>query len=362
MVERVTQIAQLVDFLLSLLGYQPDHEAGQPADQGNPEQHVGHVEHGMSDGDMPGDVRTAAIRYRGVRLSTDDPVNEIHVRLENEDDQYSAENIEDGVGTRGTYRRGIGTYGRQLRCDRRTDVFPDDQRHRCIEVDDTGGGQRHRYTQHGRAALDDNSQETGEYDTGQQAGQRLGVEQIEVGNEILIIAQRLERAAHELQAGENQAQRHQRLAQGIDPLALRDQHRIHAQPYQQQPVLAHLDGDDPSGHGGTDVGTQHDPDGLLELHQARIDQTDGHDGGNRAGLDKNCDADTGEYGQHPVPRQGGQDATNRFLATRLQRLGQVLQPQKEDAEAADGRIGDLKIVHWGRSLCKPEKYYNFFTA
>src|SRR5690606_10140853 len=121
------------------------------------------------DGDMPGNVRTAAVLAHRIGWIGHQPVDEDYVVLEHHHEDDSTEDIEDGMRTSCPHRGSIGTDDSQLCRDGGADVLTDDQSHRGIEVDDPGGGQCNGDAKHGRTALDDDGQQTADGNTAEQA-------------------------------------------------------------------------------------------------------------------------------------------------------------------------------------------------
>ena len=308
------QILELVHFLFALAGHHPDHELHQIVDQRYPQQHVQHVEHGVGHGDVEGDVRAATLSIEGVGRVGDQPLNEGDVEGEHRHKDDGTQNIEHRVGTGSTHGRGVRTDGSQLCRDGGADVLADDQRHRGIEVDDARGGQRDRDAQHRRAALDDDGQNTADHHTRQQAAQGARIEQVHVGDETGVVTQRGKGAAHELQTGEHKAQRHERLADGTGAHTLAGHHGVDAHAHQQKAVLAHLDRQNPARDGGADIGPENDANGLLQFHQAGIDQADGHHRGNAAGLHHGRDAEACQDSQYAIAGESSENALEGFGA------------------------------------------------
>ena len=237
----IAQILELVHFLLATAGHQPGHELHQIVHQRNPQQHVQHVEHGMGHRDMPGDIGTPTVSVQRICRVGHQPFDEIDIEGEHGHENHGAEQIEDRVGAGRAHGGGVGADGGELSRDGGPHVLADDQGNRRVEINHAGGCQGDGDPQHRGTALDDDRQETADRHAGKQAAERLGVKQVQIGNEIGVGAQRRKRPAHEFQTGENQTQCNQGLTDGAGPGGLACHHGVDAQTNQQQAVLAHLD-------------------------------------------------------------------------------------------------------------------------
>ena len=181
------------------------------------------------------------------------------------------------------------------------DVLAHDDGDGAAVGDDTGGAQGLQDADAGTGALDDASDQC----THQNAEDGVGEADKEVGEPCLAL-QRLDGIGHGGHAGHQDGKADEDGADALFLLALAhiEQDADEGEERAEGGGLEHLDPDavalqageaqQPAGDSGTHIAAHDDADGLMQLHDAAVDEADHHDGGGAGALDDGGHAETEE--------------------------------------------------------------------
>ena len=215
-------------------------------------------------------------------------------RVQNHQKKDRADDVEKEVNHGGP----LGIFGSAHRRDERgdagADVLAHNQRHGDVEGNHAGGADGLEYAHRGGGALeqggDRRSHGYAQKGIGEGGKHRLELRQI---------LQRLHGGGHGVHADEQQAQAqhdlaHNALVPALDEHVEDDAHNRQNGPQEGGLQEHHHDvvrvditqAQQLRGDGSADVGAHDDAHCLLQLHDARVDETDAHDGGGGGALDQ----------------------------------------------------------------------------
>ena len=157
--------------------------------------------------------------------------------------------------------------------DARPDVIAQQDRHRPFQGDEALRRHGHEDADGGRAGLDDQ----GHADTDDDAEQGDFGKPADELDEERIVPQRRHGLAHELHAQHKQAEAEEDHAGELAFLVFCEivQHEAHEDEAHE--VVRQVEGDQLGRHGGADIGAHDDAEGLLQRHEAGVDEAHGHD-------------------------------------------------------------------------------------
>ena len=237
--------------------------------------------------------------------------------------------------------------------DTGTDVLAEDDRDCRGEGDLTGGGQRLKNTDGSCRALDDG----GDDSAGQNTQNRVG-EVFEQGDEGRDLTQRSDGVAHLEHTKEQNTEAQQNLSQvffrGLFASHIKDDtdDRNQRSPRgwlekvdQKAVALDVHHTQDVRGDGGTDVRTHDNTDGLLELDDVCVDQTDHDDGGGGGALYRCGDQSTEQDGLKDVVAHLFQRALQAAAGNLFQTVAQQGHTVQEECQSAQYRGDDAKIIY-----------------
>ena len=191
------------------------------------------------------------------------------------------------------------------------DVLSHDDGEGDVEGDDAGGGEGLQDAHRGGGALEQGGDQGAHHD----AQQGIGEGHKEVA-ELRHILEGGHRSGHGVHADEQQAQAQQQLAHNplLAALDKHVEHNAHNSNAGAKVLRAHhgekqvVRGDvsqteNLGGDSGADVGAHDDAHGLLQLHDARVDEAHAHDGGGGRAVDQTGDQGADEYAHKQVVGQ-----------------------------------------------------------
>jgi len=321
---------KLCDQLLKEVGHRQQHGGAQ------------HVEDRVADGDAQ------HIRGHGQQRGLEHDLDYI--------EGHKADNCADDVESQmhGGGTAGVlgGAHGGEHGGDAGAHVLTHDDGDGRTEAYLPGHGQSLQNTHGGRGALDD----AGEHGTGQHAQHRL-LEEDEKLSEGRHILEPGHCAGHGVHA-EHQCGKAQKHHAGVLLLAVLDEHVIddtHESQHRGEGAgLQELDEDVaavdagkaqyPGGDGGAHVCAHDDVDGLLEAHDAGVDETDHHNGGGRGTLDDGGYAKTGEKACQLTAGHLAQQGAEAAAGTSFKGFAHDVHAEEEKAQAPD-HSQYIKNVH-----------------
>ena len=261
--------------------------------------------------------------------------------IENSQKQGDTDDVEVQVHHGGAARILVGTHGGDQRGDAGADVLAHDDGDGTAIGDNTGGAQCLQDTNAGAGALDD----TGDNGTHQNAQQRIGEADEQVGEPCLIL-----QGQHSIGHGGHTGHQHGKADQnGADTPALfafahvqkdadKGQHRAEGGGLehidQEAVALQAGKAQDPAGDRGAHIAAHDNADGLMQLHDAAVDKADHHNGGGAGALDHGGDAQTQEKALERVVSQFAQDLLQLAAGLLFQRLAHDVHTEQEQGQAA----------------------------
>ena len=256
-----------------------------------------------------------------------------------EDD--SADQVEVEMNKSGALGVLVGARGGNQRSDGGADVLAHDDGHSGRVGDRAGAGQRLQNTDRRRRGLQ-HSREHSARDNAED-GIFEAEEQI---HEPRLIGQRGHGMGHRVHAGHQNGEAQHNftnaalavLADHIHPDADKAEDRAPG-------IGVHHLGDEavtleagqrqqPAGDGGADIRAHDHADGLMQLHQAGVDEADRHNGGGTAGLNDGGDGHAEQQAAQGAAGHGGQDSLQLTAGCLLQRFTHQVHAIQEHGNAA----------------------------
>ena len=289
------------------------------------------VENRMNDGDTEG-------IGRGVKEAEADQCMQA-VEPAQEDD--GADDVEIEMDERRTLGVFVCTGRGDQSRDGGADVLAHDDRNGGGVGDSTRAGQRLQDTDSRRRRL----QHSRKHRTGNYAKDGVGKAEEQI-HEPGLVRQGGHRARHSVHASHQDGEAQQDLADAA--LAVLADHikpdadkaedgapRIGVEHLGQEAVALQAgQREQPAGDGGADVGAHNDADGLVQFHQARVDEADRHNGGSAAGLNDGGDSHAQQQRPDGAGSHRGEDTLQFAASGLLQRLAHQVHAVQEHGDAA----------------------------
>ena len=238
----------------------------------------------------------------------------------------------------------VGAHRGDQRGDAGADVLAHDDGDGAAVGDDAGGAECLQDADAGAGALNDAGDECADQNT----QQRVGEADEEVGEPDFIL-QRGDRIGHGGHAGHQNGKADEDGADALPLFALVhvEQDADEGQQGAERGGLEQLDEEavalqagkaqNPAGDGGAHVAAHDDADGLVQLHDAAVDETDHHNGGSAGRLDHGGDAEAQEKALERVIGQLAQDLLQLAARLLFQSLAHDVHAEQEQGQAAQER-------------------------
>ena len=291
-----------------------------------------HVEEGVDHGDVP---CLGGLRQEG-------PVDEDAETVEDHGEEAHAHHVEEEVDKGGAPCVAVSADSAHHGGDTRTDVLTQDDGERCAEGHRAGGAQALQNTDRSGGGLDQRRQQCAE----DNAENGVGEGDHQLGKPRLVL-QEGHGIAHDVHTGHQSEETQCDDADALFLIALGEHKEGGAddthqggegrgleQLHDEAAALQAGEGEDPGGHGGTDVGAHDDAHGLLQRHDAGVDEAHHHDGGCRGGLDDGGDRHAKQEALENIGAHFGQDGLQLTAGLTLQCLAHGVHTEEEQCKAA----------------------------
>ena len=235
----------------------------------------------------------------------------------------------------------ICAHRRNQRGDTGADILTHDDGDSAAVGDDAGGLQD---ADAGAGTLDD----AGDQCAHQNAEDGIGEADEEVGEPCLTL-QGLDGIGHGSHAGHQDGKANEDSSDALFLLILAhiEQNADEGEYGAEGGGLEHLDPDavalqagktqQPAGDSGTHIAAHNDADGLMQLHDAAVDEADHHDGGSTGTLDDGGHAQTEEEALEGVIRQFAQDLLQMAAGLFLKGFAHDVHAEQEQSQTAQQR-------------------------
>ena len=276
--------------------------------------------------------------------------------IEERQEEQGADHVEEKMDHGRPFGVFAGTDGGENGGDAGTDILPHDKRDGGVKANHTGGAHGLEDAHRGRGALD----QGGDGGTRQNPQEGIG----EGDEELLEFGQILktgDRALHRVHADKEKAQPQDDLPHDAFAPAAQEQIQHNARRSQEGAQYGGLEqqkkqvvgGDIPQAQelcrdGGADIGPHDDADRLLQLHDARVNEADAHDGGGGGALDQSGDQRAQQDTPEHIAGQPFQYALQTAAGQLLQAVGHGGHAEEEGSDGPDE--GDhVRYIHLSAS-------------
>ena len=132
----------------------------------------------------------------------------------------------------------------------------------------------------------------------------------------------------------------------VDLGFFQEDHHSYAHKGKQRGQYAHIQRDELTGNGGTDVGSHDDPHRLAQRHHTGVDKAHHHNGGSGGGLDDGGNARAYQYAENTVGGEPLQNALHAVARRGFQAGAHHLHTVEEQGKAAQQPQDNGYCIHF----------------